>query len=341
MNKARSKINDYQNEINAREEELANMKARLHQKAEELKIAQIGAVANQTRAQEYGSQIYSKDEEIKLLQSQVMDLKQQLIECHATRQSEGTALLEVEHMKADNDRLIKLLKTTKEYKGFAKFAEDNSGSVRYMNNTKRNKCSVRKCPANKPTENTDPNAEDENWIPQEAFDVAYNFKFEHGGQLTDVLINKLLKALNSVWRERERRQIARVKNNCNQQLQKLRRQITNTAPLSEVNAKTEINRLRRQLTETQKKLRQNVVKKKKSVGQTDIAEHVESAFKLAGDYQDERNKVMLENKALKVRLQDSEKLHGSEDFERAKFMQGAAWQANKSLNENRELLSKI
>lgn len=62
---------------------------------------------------------------------------------------------------------------------------------------------------------------------------------------------------------------------------------------------------------------------------------------MAGDLQDERNKVLQENKALKVRLQDAEQLHQSEDFERAKFMQGAAWQATKSWNETRELEEKI
>lgn len=124
-------------------------------------------------------------------------------------------------------------------------------------------------------------------------------------------------------------------------MQKLRRQITNTAPLTEVNAKSEINRLRQQLTNTQTKLRQNVATKKKNLQQTDIAEHVEGAFKMAGDLQDQRNKVMQENQALRIRLKDAEKLHDNEDFERAKFMQGAAWQATKSLNENRELESKV
>lgn len=111
--------------------------------------------------------------------------------------------------------------------------------------------------------------------------------------------------------------------------------------MSEVNAKSEINRLRQQLTNTQTKLRQNVASKKKNLQQTDIAEHVEGAFKMAGDLQDERNKVIQENQALRIRLKDAEKLHGDEDYERAKFMQGAAWQATKSLNENRELEAKV
>ena len=102
--------------------------------------------------------------------------------------------------------------------------------------------------------------EEDNWIPQEAFDVAYTYKQQNGGELTDILINKLLKSLNEVWRDRERRQITRVKTSCNREIQKLRRQIMNTAPLKEVKAMNEITRLRTQLADSQKKLRQSVAK---------------------------------------------------------------------------------
>lgn len=140
MNKARNKINDYQREINAREEELGSLRARLHQKAEELKVAEIGAVAYQHRAQDFGKEVSSKDEEIRLLRSQIDDLRQQVVYLHSSRKSEGTALLEIEHVKADNDRLIKMLKTTKDFKSFGKFADKNTGSLRYLPNNKKSKC---------------------------------------------------------------------------------------------------------------------------------------------------------------------------------------------------------
>lgn len=41
-------------------------------------------------------------------------------------------MLELECIKADNDRLIKLLNQTKEYKDFSEFATDNKGSVRFL-----------------------------------------------------------------------------------------------------------------------------------------------------------------------------------------------------------------
>ena len=337
----KNKIADYQNEINLREEEIARLKARVHQKAEELKVAEIGTMAHRTKANHAVDESKANSYKVSVLESQVKELKQDLIDNNTLRKSEGTAFLEIEHLKADNDRLIKLLQSTKEYKSFSKFALDSLGSVRFMPATKKKKWAVKHWGANTIVENVPPNYEEENWIPQEAFDTAYGFKLKYGNELNDTLINKLLKTLNLVWRDRERRQIARVRNECNSEIQKLKRQIVSTAPLSEVNAKSEIQRLKTQLFDSQHKLRQNIVQKKKNLRQTEISDHVETAFKIAGDLQDERNKVLQENQILKVRLLDAEKLHKDQDFERAKFMQGAAWQATKSLNENIELKENV
>jgi hypothetical protein len=51
-----------------------------------------------------------------------------------TRKSEGTALLEIEHYKADNERLVQMLSTTKEFSAFGKLALDTAeNTIRYMN----------------------------------------------------------------------------------------------------------------------------------------------------------------------------------------------------------------
>jgi hypothetical protein len=54
-----------------------------------------------------------------------------------SRKSEGTALLNVESYKLDNQRLIKLLASTKEFKNFAEFATDSGGNVRYLDPEKQ------------------------------------------------------------------------------------------------------------------------------------------------------------------------------------------------------------
>ena len=41
-------------------------------------------------------------------------------------------MLQAEHYKVDNERLIKLLASTKEFKNFGEFAADSGSSVRYL-----------------------------------------------------------------------------------------------------------------------------------------------------------------------------------------------------------------
>lgn len=102
-------------------------------------------------------------------------------------------MLELECYKADNDRLIKLLNSTKEFKDFAEFAQDNKGSVRYLAGEKKyGKSKIQD------------DEEEESWIPQEAFKIAHNYREKYGEGLTETLINKMLKELNKVWRDRER-----------------------------------------------------------------------------------------------------------------------------------------
>jgi hypothetical protein len=48
------------------------------------------------------------------LRAKLGETEKNLDELYLSRKSEGTALLELEHLKADNNRLIRLLKSTKE-----------------------------------------------------------------------------------------------------------------------------------------------------------------------------------------------------------------------------------
>jgi len=75
------------------------------------------------------------------------------------KRSEGTALLELEHLKRDNRRLISLLGKTK-LKGLDELNEDSGGDITYMGNSKLRK---------------DENEQD-NWIPSDTFRVAHEFR---------------------------------------------------------------------------------------------------------------------------------------------------------------------
>lgn len=63
----------------------------------------------------------------------------------------------------------------------------------------------------------------EDWIPEEAFKVAHDFRNRCAAQVSQSLMNQFLKDLNKIWKQREDKQIARIKSECNREVQFLRR----------------------------------------------------------------------------------------------------------------------
>jgi len=53
--------------------------------------------------------------------------------------------------------------------------------------------------------------------------VAHEFRDKHGNDLSPTLINQLLSDLNRIWREREKKQIARIKQQCSTEINQLKR----------------------------------------------------------------------------------------------------------------------
>ena len=121
-----------------------------------------------------------------------------------TRKSEGTALLEIEHYKADNARLVQMLSLTPEFQSFGQLAVDSigdgvSGGVRYMNPGKEQHYSSECHPKRKSTLR-DFKEDSEDWIPEEAFKVAHDFRNKCASNIQQSLMNQMLQDLNKVWR---------------------------------------------------------------------------------------------------------------------------------------------
>ncbi len=88
--------------------------------------------------------------------------------------------MEIEHYKADNERLVQMLANTREFAAFGKLALDTQeNNIRYMNpgayayDTKK----LEKCHTRAPKSTLtlrDFKGEQEDWIPEEAFKVAHD-----------------------------------------------------------------------------------------------------------------------------------------------------------------------
>lgn len=132
-----------------------------------------------------------------------------------TRKSEGTALLEIEHFKADNERLVQMLAQTKEFEAFGKLALDSAeNTIRYMNPGPEALAKQQgKCHTYGPKHTAtlkDFKGEEDEWIPEEAFRVAHDFRNRCASTVSVALMNQLLADLNKIWRDREKKSVARV-----------------------------------------------------------------------------------------------------------------------------------
>jgi len=61
------------------------------------------------------------------------------------------------------------------------------------------------------------------WCPEEAWKFASTFRLKYEGEMTDILIERLLFELNKIWSRREKKLIQQVKSNCTHEISALRR----------------------------------------------------------------------------------------------------------------------
>lgn len=123
------RVSNYQRELLLKEAEISSLRQTLAVKDNNLCSITVSHDQYRTKSDAIQRETNTKSSEISNLKQQIEDLQKELDELYIKRKVEGTAILEVEHLKADNQRLIGILKGTKEYKDFACFVEDSGGAI--------------------------------------------------------------------------------------------------------------------------------------------------------------------------------------------------------------------
>jgi len=258
---------------------------------------------------------FGRSDQTRTLRAQLEQAQSEIIELKHSRKTEGTALLEIEHLRGDVHRLVKMLRTTKEYQEFSNYADDTTGSIRFLKETKRTSKldleyaggragsasprSRRIC-----TINEDPIVDEKMlWIPQEAHKFVQEFRKKYKGELTDSLIEKLLFELNRIWSKREQQQINRLKNQYSSEVSKLNRKIKHHPSYDEVQAKETINRLKQQVKNTYKEQREMFADRpaKNPPG----IKYVNETVKMANDFDRQKKVLEQENQYLREQIRGS------------------------------------
>jgi hypothetical protein len=121
---ARDKQAQMQSDIGAREDEIARIRREIGAREAELTKMHVVNHIESAQIQRDQGLIEGQRAQIEELKRELEETRRQLDTVVMTRKSEGTALLEIEHYKADNERLVSMLATTKEFSAFGKLALD-------------------------------------------------------------------------------------------------------------------------------------------------------------------------------------------------------------------------
>lgn len=117
--KSKFKVSSYQNEIDIREEEINRLKRILGQKEEDIRTLNLKLTQMSERMRDIEDELELKSGENNRLRNSVADLEKTVQDLFVSRKGDGSYQVELDSIKADNDRLIKLLKNTSEYQDFS------------------------------------------------------------------------------------------------------------------------------------------------------------------------------------------------------------------------------
>jgi hypothetical protein len=281
--KCRTKFEILNKELEDKDKNLEKFLCQLKAKDETIKYYSVNneqTIRNQNIFKEELDNLKSINKDY---EEKISSLEKTIDELYVNRKSESALLLEIEHLKDDNVRLLKMLKSTEEFRDFAYLAENVSGGITFIKSSQEKKSERKgstKTKYNTVTSTKNPNypytkecekkrieSEDpfngDNWVPTDAFKFANEFTNKYKIEMSEPLINDLLSALNKIWRDRENKQITRLKTKYQSEIMNLRRKANMKSPFNEHTAVKTISKLKKDLQNVRDDLRNQIVEKNK------------------------------------------------------------------------------
>ena len=261
----------------------------------------------------------------------ITELEKKIDEFYIQKESEGSLLLEIEHLKDDNIRLLEMLKNTKEFKDFAKSKSQNLNGTKLLQTFKSNNNNVSNI-NNKSYSNKSYNTNEitNTYVPNEAYELVQDFKNNNNLTISDSILNSLLTSLNKIWKDYYNKQIKNLKAKNSEEINKLKRQLVMKSPYNEFVAQKTISHLKKDLKKTKTNLKDNVKKNSNNKGNPKGIELVDNALKIAKNFENQKNSLENEIKNLKIKLAENEDNYNNKNNI---YNKGIFWMVCKCLEE--------
>jgi hypothetical protein len=181
---------------------------------------------------------------------QLMSLKEQLKTTHVARRADVHAMAALHQLQLDNQRLVRLLASTAEYRQFIALS-DESGGLAYMPPDPSTGADPAKARLPKSSGRDrkvqGPTREADFWVPADAYALVSDFRHRHVPAVPMSQFHELLLKLSRVWKRREARTLDRIRDAHAIKVSELRRRLSQQVPYDEVVSGSELERLRRDL----------------------------------------------------------------------------------------------
>ena len=125
--KTRNELEKKNNELEEKEKKIDNLNKKLKAKEETIKYFTINNEESQRNKNLIKEELENEKKINMKHLEKINELEKKIDQLFLQKQSEGTLLLEIEHLKDDNIRLLQMLKTTEEFKNFSYLNDTFSG----------------------------------------------------------------------------------------------------------------------------------------------------------------------------------------------------------------------
>lgn len=208
--KSKLKMEQFQNEIDIREQEIQRLTKDNEHKSDDIKMYELRLSQMNDRMQDIEEELELKSGENNRLRNQVADLEKSVMDLYGSRKGEGSIHVELNNMKADNEKLIMLLRETSEYQDLEDV--EIMKRARYLSQQSiGNICSTFGIQGNKRLSKTKADADANNWIPTDAVKKIKEIQSKFKGQLNETCMSQILYEMNIIWRNIMRKENQAIK----------------------------------------------------------------------------------------------------------------------------------
>ena len=243
--KTKLQIKQYQGEIDIREMEINRIKKVLEQRDGDIVHLTTQNNMQKERLEEIDVELELKSGENNRLRKQVADLEAAMQDLYCSRKGNGSLQIELDSLKADNEKLLELLKETTEYADL-----DADQIVRAAQNKVVQSLTTAgslKSGKSDGKSASSKGKKDNDWIPTQAVRAINKIRDDFSGKMTETCVSQILYELNSIWRQIMRKENEAIKKRLTAQIQDLRRQVVTKNAFDKGELMQEISRTKKEL----------------------------------------------------------------------------------------------